>query len=237
MMNIAALPVDVFLLIAAHLSPADIVLNRRVSKGFYAAFTDSDVCRHVLLQHYPRAREVRNAAHDGSIDWSRVFSKVAARYHHLRAGKPRSVERLALGKSFVVPKWARYYPVSPWHQHLQFEEKAAPFHYPDPLWTYDEGILVFPSAEFQKYILYDLDNGSLAEFDFKPEGKIVRRIRLKEKVLIVEWCEQDAYHQLNENEVVYRHFATAYDLVRNVQAGKWDAIFRSIRRSSTNEPN
>jgi hypothetical protein len=237
-MDITTLPYDLFLLVVAHFSPSDLILCRRVSKAFYSAFTEPELCRRVLLQHYPRAREVReNVAHHRRLDWSRTFLKVAARYHYLRLGKPRSVEKLALGKSFVVPKWARYYPVSTWHQHLQFEEKAAPFHYPDPLWTYNEGILVFPSVDSQKYMLYDLSNGSLGEFDFQPEGKIVRRIRLKESVLIVEWCEQDAYHQLNESEMVYRHFATAFDLIKSVWTGKWDAVFRSIFSPRLDKPS
>jgi hypothetical protein len=148
----------------------------------------------------------------------------------LESGKPRSIEKLALRKSFVVPKWARNYPISTWHQHLQFEEKSAPFHYPDPLWTYDEGILLYPSAELQGYALYDLQSGTIGKVDFEADGtsKVVRRIRLKDKVLIVEWCEEDAYHQLNENEVVYRHFATAYDLVQADQDHKWGIVFRSL---------
>jgi hypothetical protein len=227
-MNITTLPYDLFLLIVAYLSPTDLILCRRVSRPFYSVFTDSQLCLHLLQQHYPRAREVRDLAIEHGRDWSGVLSKVAARYHYLKSGKPRSVEKFALGKSFVVPKWARYYPISTWHHLLQFEEKTAPFHYPDSLWTYSDGILVFPSVDAQKYMLYDLSNGSLGEFDFQPESKIVRRIRLKDKVLVVEWCEQDAYHQLNESEMVYRHFATAYNLVQSVQTGKWDAVFRLI---------
>jgi hypothetical protein len=227
-MDITAFPYDLFLLIVAHLPPPDLILSRRVSKAFYSAFTNSQLCLHLLQQHYPRAREVRYVAPEHGEDWSRVFSKVAARYHYLKSGKPRSVEKFALGKSFVVPKWARYYPVSTWHQLLQFEEKTALFYYPDPLWTYSDGIVAFPSVDTQKYMLYDLSNRSLGEFDFQSESKIVRRIRLKDNVLVVEWCEQDAYHQLNESEMVYRHFATAYNLIHSVQNGKWDAVFRSI---------
>jgi hypothetical protein len=229
-MDITKFPYDLFILVVSHLSPSDLILNRRVSKDFYSAFTDSQLCLSWLEQHYPCAREARNATAKHEVDWSRVFSKVAARYHYLKAGRPRSVEKFALGRSFVVPKWARYYPISTWHQALQFEEKTAPFHYPDPLWTYSEGILVFPSVDAQKYILYDLSSGSLGEFDFEPEGKIVRRIRLKDFVLVVEWCEQDAYHQLNESEMVYRHFATAYEVVQSSQTAKWTTVFRSIFR-------
>jgi hypothetical protein len=186
-MNITGLPNDIFLLIIAHLSPSEFILSRRISKSFYAAFTESDLNRHVLQQHYPRVRELKNAiSNDDQIDWSQVFAKVAARYHHLKAGKPRGNEKLALGKSFVVPKSARYYPVATWQRHLQFEEKTTPFHYPDTLWTYDDGLLIYPSAELERYALYDLSAGLLSAIDFQSESKIVRRIRLKEKVLVAE---------------------------------------------------
>ncbi|KAF4627368.1 hypothetical protein G7Y89_g10787 [Cudoniella acicularis] len=224
-MNITELPNDIFLLIVANLSPEDIILSRRVCKQFNAAFTESELSRHVLLQHYPRVRELRNVD-DNNVIWSNVLSRVASRYHYLKAGTPRGIERFALGKSLVVPEWSRFYPVAPWQRHLQFEEKVAPFHYPDTLWTYDEGILVFPSTELQQYAIYDLNAGTLSQIDIESEKKTVRRIRLIEKVLVVEWCEPEAYHQLNENETVHRHFATAYD-VRQDDEGRWNAIFRN----------
>ena len=227
-MNITNFPNDLFLLIIAHLSPSDLILNRRVSKSFYTAFTEADLNRHMLRQHYPRAREVRDLVDTSQGNWADVFVKVAGRYHYLKTGKPRSIEKFALGKSFVVPSWAKSYPISSWQRHLQFEEKTAHFHYNDPLWTYSAGILIFPASQFQRYALYDLNGRNFSEIDLGSAGMIVRRIRLNENLLVVEWCEQDAYHQLNENEMVYRHFATAYDILQNAQTGQWSAVFRSV---------
>jgi hypothetical protein len=113
-----------------------------------------------------------------------------------------------------------------WQRHLQFEEKTAAFHYQDTLWTFDDGLLIFPSAKSQCYQLYDLGAGILNSIDLEPESKIVRRIRLKDRVLIVEWCEQEPYHQLNENEMVYRHFATAYDISQDIKTRNWSSTFR-----------
>lgn len=225
-MDITALPNDIFLLIIEYLSPLELILSRAVCKQFYAAFTESDLNRHVTQKHYPRARELREVTNEDPINWSDTFARVAARYHHLKTGKPRSIEKLALGKSLVLPKWARHYPIHTWHQYLQFEEKVATFHYPDPLWTYDAGILIFPSVEMQSYVLYDLQACKMKEIDANYDDKIVRRIRLKKNVLVIEWCEQDAYHQLNENETVYRHFATAYDLIQDEQK-EWATVFRN----------
>ena len=234
-MNITNLPNDLFLLIIAYLSPLDLISNRRVSKQFYATFTDADLNRHALREHYPRAREVRKSADEGQVDWASTFAKVAARYHCLKAGEPRSIEKFALGKSLVVPSWAKSYPVSPWQRHLQFEKRTAQFHYSDPLWTYGDGILIFPSAEFQRYTLYDLGCRSFSEIELKSEDMIVRRIRLSENVLVVEWCEQEAYHQLNESELVHRHFATAYDIIRDAQTGQWSTVLRFAFLSLTSQ--
>jgi len=159
-MDITELPNDIFLLIISYLDPKDCVLSRRVGHKWREAFTNSELCRH-MLKSYPRAREVRLSLRGDEVDWSHVLGRVSARYHFLRAGKPRCIEKLPLGKSFVVPQWryipqtretvmsvlmvdSRHHGVATWQRHLQFEEKTAPFHYPDTLWTYDEGLLVFP---------------------------------------------------------------------------------------------
>ncbi|RDW64765.1 hypothetical protein BP6252_10416 [Coleophoma cylindrospora] len=226
MKDITELPNDIFLLIVTQLSPRDLILGRRVSRQWHAAFTQAELARHVLLLHYPRASEIRSIKSERDADWACLLAKIAARYHFLKLGRPRSIEKLSLAQSFVRPEWARYHPVAPWKRHLQFEDKTAPFHYPDKLWTFDEGILIFPSAKLQRYALYDLASGVVGDISFQPVGKIVRRIRLKEKVLIVEWCEKDAYHQLNENETVFRHFATAYDLTQD-ESGSWTTHFRN----------
>jgi len=52
-------------------------------------------------------------------------------------------------------------------------------------------------------------------------------MRLNDRVLIIEWCEEGPYHKLNEMETVHRHFATAYDVVQGHQRGSWIAKFRS----------
>ncbi|KAL7937773.1 hypothetical protein V8C35DRAFT_293532 [Trichoderma chlorosporum] len=53
-------------------------------------------------------------------------------------------------------------------------------------------------------------------------GKIVRRIRISHGILMIEWCEQEATHEVDEAgeaTPVHRHYATAY-VVRRV--GSWD---------------
>jgi hypothetical protein len=228
-LKVLDLPNDIYLLIVAYLSPQDIILNRRVSKDFRAAFTESSLNRQVLIQHYPRARELtiwNEEERTSDVNWANISPKVASRYHNLQKGTPQSIEKLPIAKSLVAPKWARHYPIAPWQRYLQIEEKVAPFYYPDTLWTYDDGILIFPSLGLQKYILYDLNTRGKGGIDIESKDNIVRRISLKERVLVVEWCEEEAYHQLNENEEVNRHFASAYDIVQGEVSGTWGLVLR-----------
>ncbi|EPE29204.1 F-box [Glarea lozoyensis ATCC 20868] len=224
-MNLVELPNDLFLLIVAYLSPRDLILCRRVSRQFCSAFREDELNRHALLKHFPRARELRGASVDG---WAELFSKVASRYHYLRAGKPRGIEKIAVAKSWLAPEWSSYYPIGQWQRELAFEGKRARFHYAETLWTYDDGYLVYPSASLKCYVVHDLESGTRHEIDIESKGKIVRRLRLKSQVLIVEWSEREAYHQLNETEEVHRHFATAYDIQHDLEDGKIRATFRYL---------
>jgi hypothetical protein len=226
-MDITALPSDIFLIIISYLSPSELVLARRVCKSFFAAFTEADLNCLLLHQHYPRVRELRFPLNKDQADWSDLFAKVAARYYHLQAGKPRAVQKFSLQNAYVSPEWAKRCSVATWSRHLQFEARSAPFHYLDTLWTYDNGLLVFPSAELQQYVLYDLNVGVMSQIGLSglPEDKIVRRIRLKDNVLVAEWCEAVSYHQLNNEEQVHRHFATAFDIIQ--EDGRWKSTLRS----------
>jgi hypothetical protein len=222
-MDISALPNDIFFLIVSHLAPQDLVLCRRVSQSWLKAFTESDLNRHLLKSLFPLSREARNLdsngdENDDENDWPWIFSAVAARYYYLRKGQARRMHRFKLAKSLDEPAWSRNYPVAPWQRYLEIRGTKHSFHYEDTLWTYEDGLLVFPCAEKKSYIVLDLER---CERLFVKFDQIVRRIRLKDRVLVVEWCETDLSHQINEDETVHRHFATAYDLVFDSEADHW----------------
>lgn len=61
----------------------------------------------------------------------------------------------------------------------------------------------------------DLESNTRAEVLFDVHGKIIRNLRLKEGILIVEWAEREAFHDLNMVDRVHRHFATAFKVNRN----------------------
>ncbi|CZS91136.1 related to F-box domain protein [Rhynchosporium agropyri] len=225
-MDITTLPNDIFRLVLDYLPPEVLILLRRVSRQFHATLTETDLCHHLLMQHFPRCREIRYKTSNHSRDWALELLRVTKRYHHLVRGTPNIIEKLPLAKSFVVPAWSRNYPVAPWQRLLNFEDKSSPFHYPDTLWTFDDGILIYPCAQAQSYSLYDLSTGAKSNIDLASDDKIIRRIRLKDRVLIVEWCEFEPYHQLNENEMVHRHFATAYG-IKQIEGYHWNVVFRN----------
>ncbi|PQE19953.1 F-box domain protein [Rutstroemia sp. NJR-2017a BVV2] len=224
-MDISAFPTDIFFLVVSFLAPQDLILCRRVSQSWLKAFTESNLNRHLLKSLFPLSRESHGDEKDDENDWPSIFSAVAARYYCLRNGWARETHRFKLAKSLDEPAWSRNYPVAPWERYILSHNMRDSFHYEDTLWTYEDDLLVFPSAEKQSYVLLDLERQKWLFISF---DQIVRRIRLKDRVLVVEWCEADLYHQLDEDEMVHRHFATAYDLVFDSEAHQWN-MKRSLR--------
>ncbi|KAJ9139195.1 hypothetical protein NKR23_g8014 [Pleurostoma richardsiae] len=72
-----------------------------------------------------------------------------------------------------------------------------------------------PGSEFKHpFRVMDLATRHEYEVPFLTSDRIIRRVRLAHGVLIIEWCEQEPYHQLNATEFVHRHYVTAFDVVR-----------------------
>lgn len=172
-------------------------------------------------------------------DWTATFALVASRYHHLRAATPRSVEKIKIGTTSTD----RFYGVATWDRYLRLDDKTARFHYPDPSWCYsqDDGLLVYHvhpdhvKDEVRQSIypwrLLDLATRSEAEVPFPhDDDRIVRRLRLADGVLVFEWCERLAYHQLNDRERCHRHFVSAFGITRVPSGpgdGTWDIAPRA----------
>lgn len=185
-------------------------------------------------------REITNGIQEQQ-DWTSTFALVARRYHHLRTATPRSLTKIRLGTTGPDNNnnniKYRFYGVATWDRYLRLDDKTAPFHYPDPSWCYaqEEGLLVYhvhpddvedtPRTYIYPWRLLDLETGEEVEVAFPHDGneRIVRRVRLAAGVLVFEWCERLAYHQLNDREECHRHYVTAFDVVR-------------IRSSSSSRP-
>ncbi|KAJ4392489.1 hypothetical protein N0V85_007008, partial [Neurospora sp. IMI 360204] len=172
--------------------------------------------------------------------WSETFALVARRYHHLRRGSARVVEKLQMARpsrsdsNELFP--FSFKGVAIWNRYLRLEEKTAEFHYPDPAWWYsrEDGVLVYPAevrdrpnspssdpAHGYVYHILDPATGTQIPVPFDVRRKHIRRVRLAQGVLIFEWAEEHPYHQLNDREVVHRHFVTAFDVIRTPSSSAW----------------
>ena len=183
--------------------------------------------------------------------WKRTFDRVIARRQALKSGKPRFITKRhlrdklasALGKQgdvrdfiFPITPWGRYRDVlHPFSSSGERTEEQTPATVPTDLleteWSYDSGLLVYPvMAEIQVYVLLDIEQDTLSVVPFDTKDRVVRRIRLKNNVLVFEWAEREPY-QLNEHERVNRHYVSAFDVRLAKDSFPWLAQWEITLRS------
>ncbi|KIX09689.1 uncharacterized protein Z518_00770 [Rhinocladiella mackenziei CBS 650.93] len=252
--SIPDLPEDVFLLVLTNLAAWDLVSCQRVSKSWRSAFSQDQYIR-VVLQHYPRAREVRtlppgklhfHSPRDDCLDWNRILLRVASRYYSLVNGTARTVLKYPMAPVEQLGDW---FPVGQWDYHesqpggrLYYETAAVhlsrigskPYLFRPTLWSYDQGLLVYAPAQCtgDDYLpgilaLLDVETGQKFPIPFDIRGKIIRNLRLKDRTLIVEWAERDPFHNLNAMEQVNRHFANCFDVCPGPDKSSWTVTWRS----------
>ncbi|KAI9720070.1 MAG: hypothetical protein M1812_003197 [Candelaria pacifica] len=243
-MDFTSLPNDIFLIVTQYLSPRDVVRCRVASRSWYQAFTDPFFIQGILKQEFPNAREVRQlqsagsfqiqsqvANGDESLNWVRTFDLVAARYHALQTATPQSIGKLELYSTPNDSRRARVYGVKHWQRQLEYGRSYYRFHDSEPLWTYEDGLIIFPERGTCDLVLFDLTIQQSFKVPFDVSEKIIRRVRLQKKLLVIEWAEFSAFHKLNETDHVHRHFASLFDIRRHVSRGdgtsSWQLLFRS----------
>ncbi|KAI1492674.1 hypothetical protein F5X96DRAFT_354498 [Biscogniauxia mediterranea] len=239
-MDLPNLPNDIFLLIISYLPPRDSVVCRSVSRAWRTAFASEDASRYLMRFHFPRCREMRQtlqAPDQPQPSWARMFLKVARRYTYLRAAKPRLIEKIEVVQE--ARQKGLHRGVEPWNRWLRWNDSTAVFQYRDPTWCLDDGLLIYQENVSGCYVAYDLETRHRFPVPFDGTDRTVRRLRLACGVLIIEWCERESFHQLNDRETVHRHFATAFDVRRQRQsssssesavsaaAAPWNIEFRS----------
>ncbi|KAL6869771.1 hypothetical protein ACO1O0_001101 [Amphichorda felina] len=226
-MDFLDLPYTLFLDIVSYLSARDTIRCRCLCTRAYQAFTGQELCVSLIQTHFPRSlegrllrghlRQDRHGAVD-SRDWAAVFASLTRRYLHLGSATPWRTLKLE-----TLRDEHRLRGVAPWDRFLRLDDRTANLHYDEAVWTLDpaEGLLVYPAPDGLGFQARDLGTGEQVEVPFELDGKVVRRARLKDGVLVLEWCEEQASHALNEREHAHRHFATAYDIRRT---GGWDGV-------------
>lgn len=236
--GLPSLPRDLFLIVLSYLDFMDVIYCRRVSKSWRSAFSNSENLYPLLKWTFPFAREVRELEadllsgqgptipiHDGY--WRRLYDQVATRYFHLSRGIPRSIERFPvwLNYTFQPEIKSQVYPVEPWDIHKSHPFEKVDFAFASSSWTYEDGLLVYPSATDLCLVLRDLETSRSFNVPFPVERRVIRRFRLQDRVLVVEWAEPEAFHWLNNIDSVHRHFASAFDV--NQAPNGWDIVFRN----------
>ncbi|KAI8959957.1 hypothetical protein F5Y11DRAFT_284435 [Daldinia sp. FL1419] len=205
------LPRELFGMMASSLLPRDIVCCRRVSRNWNIAFGLKS--EDLLKLHFPNAREVRIPGVLGpNPNWARTYDRVATRYHHILAARPRVVEKIpALGMGDAgtcrIAQWSRW---------LRWNDYRAVFQHEDPAWSYDDGILVYQEEQGESWVAYDLETERLIAIPFDTRNKLIRRVRLADGVLVFEWCDSTAFRKLEWSEGIHRHYATAFDVTRDM---------------------
>ncbi|PYH50045.1 F-box protein [Aspergillus saccharolyticus JOP 1030-1] len=236
--TLTSLPREIFWMVFKQLSPKDIICCRRVCKLWTEAFSSPLYLIPLLRRLFPRAREVRELDHETDTDeppagtedsdhWRQLFDRVASRYDHLRRGQPQSVQKYRLCDDFGATGEREWFPIQPWETHASQLVQRVDCLFSESFWSYEEGLVVYPSADHACLVLLDLDTSRRFMVPFFIMGKVIRRIRLQRRVLVVEWAEPKAFHWLNDSDGVHRHFASSFDVTQSPATGTWSITFRN----------
>jgi hypothetical protein len=221
--DLAFLPGDIFWMVLMYLDPAEIVRCRRVSHAWNEAFSNPAILLPLLKIQFPWTTEVKNInteiKHQDQNEGLHLFDRVASRYNHLGRGKPRSIQKFRLCDDFGSTGDREWYQVQPWESHSSHMRRLVDRQFSEALWTVEDGLLVFPSAEHQCLVLMDLETDRRFMVPFIIRGKVVRRVRLEKRLLVVEWAEPKAFHWLNDSDGVHRHFASSFDVTKGEDDG------------------
>ncbi|KAL4802669.1 hypothetical protein BDV18DRAFT_59425 [Aspergillus unguis] len=233
-LDLPLLPRELFWMVLEDLSPRDIVRCRRVSQLWNQAFGDPMNLTPLLKKLFPYAREVRELYTStepledlGTASyWRTLFDRIASRYDHLSRGKPRSIQKHKLCDEFGISGEREWFQVQPWENHASHLMQRVDLPFSESFWTYEDGLIVYPSADHTCLVLMDLDSDRKFMVPFIITGKVVRRTRLQKRTLVIEWAEPKAFHWLNDSDGVHRHFASSFDITRNSSDG-WSVTFRN----------
>ncbi|KAL5338543.1 hypothetical protein BJX70DRAFT_388462 [Aspergillus crustosus] len=234
-LDLPLLPRELFWMVLDDLSPRDIVRCRRVSRLWNDAFGEPANLIPLLKKLFPLAKEVRELYAESPFEsipdlkdssyWRSLFDRIASRYDHLGRGKPRSIQRHKLCEEFGIAGEREWFQVQPWDIHASHLMQKVDLPFSESFWSYDDGLLVYPSADHTCIVLMDLETDRKFMVPFIITGKVIRRTRLQRQVLVVEWAEPKAFHWLNDSDGVHRHFASSFD-VSKASSG-WKITFRN----------
>ncbi|GKZ19125.1 hypothetical protein AbraIFM66951_003793 [Aspergillus brasiliensis] len=233
--GMALLPRELFWLVLKHLEPGDVIRCRRVCKSWNVAFRVGANLLPMLKRRYPLAKEVRQldseraesletAEFDTRV--SKIFDHVTTKYDHRSRLDPQTMHKYKLCDEFGITGERNWFPVQPWEFHASQYMQIIDRSFGETFWSYEDGLLVYPSADHSCLVLMDLETDRQFMVPFIIVGKVIRRVRLQKRVLVIEWAENKAFHWLNDSDGVHRHFATSFDVNQKDDDG-WSVNFRN----------
>lgn len=187
-----------------------------MSRDTQKALAGDDLCIKLLTVNYPRSREARiakdlverNAADDIMVtDWTKILGTVARRYKALYNDRRPKRQK----ESWQIPVRAsrdnstQIQPVKQWPYHLllvdpddpdgMWDLEDANLHWGEPEWTFSavDSLLVYLIDQegsiplVAELVAVDLETTQTVKVPFNVNGKIIRRMRLRHRVLIIEW--------------------------------------------------
>lgn len=235
--DMAYLPQEIFQMIIQYLQPVDLVRCRRVSSAWNRAFTNPVSLVQVLKDNFSLAKEVRELFRDikgpvpyeslytdHSTKWRDIFDIVTERYYRLAHGIPRSMRKFDLQKETVGSDY-QFFSVPAWDNHSSHSGDRIDMLFEHAFWTYEEVLVVYPDERERCLVLLDVATEEKFMVPFVTTDKVIRRLRLHDRLLVIEWAESEAFHWLNDRDSVHRHFATSFEV--NVAGQGWDIVFRN----------
>ncbi|KAH6688983.1 hypothetical protein F5X68DRAFT_230644 [Plectosphaerella plurivora] len=236
------LPYEILVMIMQQLKPMDFINCRRVSKGVASKLRSNQLCREYLRDKFPLSKwgarwirylsqkdaeanakrrvvtlseDIRSEmAAEGVIlhrqDWSKLLLDAIRRRLAIDTGTYcrkityKADDCLQNGKLL-------YSPAIPWGL-----QGSSHFHdrYADPPWAFENGILVYFKPDKEQYVatMVGLGKKVFVPIKFPTKGRIIRRVRMSQGVLVFDWAELKSTF-VPPGEHVHRHWATIFDLV------------------------
>ncbi|QGA20631.1 hypothetical protein EYB26_008337 [Talaromyces marneffei] len=235
--DMAYLPQEIFQMIIQHLQPVDLVRCRGVSSAWYRAFTNPVNLAQVLKDKFSRAKEVRELFSqtkgptpyeslytEFSNKWRAIFDIVTERYYRLEHGIPRSIQRFDLQRETLRGGY-QFFGVRPWDHHSSHSGHRIDMLFSHAFWTYEDCLVVYPDKHEQSLILLDVETEEQFMVPFVLTDKVIRRLRLHDRLLVIEWVESEPFHWLNDRDRVHRHYATSFEV--NAVGRGWDIVLRN----------
>ncbi|KAJ6037342.1 hypothetical protein N7540_001621 [Penicillium herquei] len=230
-LDLSLLPQDIFWLILDYLTPEDLIRCRRVSLLWNVAFSNPPFLARMLKLHFPWTDEAQSLEIAGALqltvdDVRRLHDKAAARYYRLQNGNPSSIRKVSMCNAIGDSGQHAWLRVPPWEKHTSHLQNMIHRHFPEALWSHEDGLLVYPNKQHHFVAMMDVRKDQTYLVPFLMAGKVIRRIRLHLQLLVIEWAQESSLYRSDQRGRVHGHFASSFDIVRKLN-GSWSIIPRN----------